>query len=110
MNITSKIFFGNDRLSAFSEKIISGDSGGPLICETDGSPVLYGITSWGYGCALEGYPGVYAKVSAFSRWAEKTMEERSTFVTADTSTIPTTYKHVKSESTKVQEETISSST
>jgi len=36
-----------------------GDSGGPL---THGD-YLAGIVSWGRGCALAGYPGVYARVS-----------------------------------------------
>ncbi|GJQ74674.1 hypothetical protein Trydic_g21526 [Trypoxylus dichotomus] len=35
-----------------------GDSGGPLIC--NGTQV--GIVSWGTGCALEDFPGVYASV------------------------------------------------
>ncbi|XP_071849294.1 enteropeptidase-like [Apostichopus japonicus] len=46
-----------------------GDSGGPLVCR--GSQlnfVLTGITSWGYRCAQEGYPGVYTKVDVFYDW------------------------------------------
>lgn len=39
-----------------------GDSGGPLFVETNSGPVQVGITSWGIGCAAEGYPGVYARV------------------------------------------------
>ena len=27
-----------------------GDSGGPFVCIENNQPVLYGITSWGYGC------------------------------------------------------------
>ena len=27
-----------------------GDSGGPFICVEGDQPVLYGVTSWGYGC------------------------------------------------------------
>ncbi|KAL3477288.1 trypsin-like cysteine/serine peptidase domain-containing protein [Aspergillus californicus] len=38
-----------------------GDSGGPLV--SDG--VLIGITSWGNGCAREGYPGVYSSPAYF---------------------------------------------
>lgn len=41
-----------------------GDSGGPL---SSGS-VLYGVVSWGNGCALKDYPGVYAQVSAAIPW------------------------------------------
>jgi secreted trypsin-like serine protease len=39
-----------------------GDSGGPLIA----SGKLIGDTSWGRGCALAGYPGVYGKVAAYN--------------------------------------------
>ncbi|KAM3964216.1 trypsin, alkaline B [Aphomia sociella] len=42
-----------------------GDSGGPLAHQGD---ILVGITSWGYGCAHEYYPGVNARVSAYSEW------------------------------------------
>nr|DAA64574.1 TPA_exp: trypsin 2B [Locusta migratoria] len=46
-----------------------GDSGGPLV---SGS-TQYGIVSWGYGCAVEGYPGVYANVPSARSWiTEKT--------------------------------------
>jgi len=46
-----------------------GDSGGPLYRRaTDGSLIVAGITSWGYGCALDGRPGVYGNVSFFADW------------------------------------------
>lgn len=41
-----------------------GDSGGPLFVQTNSGPQQLGVTSWGIGCAAEGYPGVYARVSS----------------------------------------------
>ena len=41
---------------------IQGDSGGPLVYLQGGRAEVYGVTSWGWGCASSGYPGVYADV------------------------------------------------
>jgi secreted trypsin-like serine protease len=51
-----------------------GDSGGPLFIKADGSPVVVGIVSWGMGCASEGYPGVYTRVSEFKSWLASILE------------------------------------
>ena len=46
-----------------------GDSGGPLAClSSSGIPVLFGITSCGYGCAKPSKPGIYTRVSHYLKW------------------------------------------
>ncbi|XP_078594360.1 trypsin-like [Branchiostoma floridae x Branchiostoma japonicum] len=41
-----------------------GDSGGPVVR----SGMVYGVVSWGYGCAERNYPGVYTKVNRYASW------------------------------------------
>ena len=43
-----------------------GDSGGPMFAKADSNYTQIGITSFGFGCAVAGYPGVYAEVNASS--------------------------------------------
>jgi hypothetical protein len=47
-----------------------GDSGGPIIKKNGGGDVQVGVVSWGIGCALDEFPGVYSKVSEVSGWIE----------------------------------------
>lgn len=58
-----------------------GDSGGPLMLRAmrgeENAPrldeVQIGIVSWGLGCAEEGHPGVYTRVSAYLDWIRRAM-------------------------------------
>ena len=63
-----------------------GDSGGPLVCvDENNHAILYGIVSWGYGCAFDGYPGIYAKVSAVVDWIYATTDGANVTTTQSSS-------------------------
>lgn len=46
-----------------------GDSGGPFVVPDGfGGYKIAGVVSWGAGCGVPGYPGLYARVSHFEEW------------------------------------------
>ena len=58
-----------------------GDSGGPLITKDDdnnGAATLVGVVSWGFGCAVEDQPGIYAEVAHFLDWIDENVDDLNT--------------------------------
>ena len=64
--------FNDPNILDDNEDSCQGDSGGPLfkeiIYENKIYYILIGLTSWGYGCGLEKYGGVYTKCSQYTQW------------------------------------------
>ncbi|XP_063072784.1 chymotrypsin-like elastase family member 1 [Engraulis encrasicolus] len=54
-----------------------GDSGSPMTCTVNGTPVVYGIASFvsAEGCSTPKKPTVFTRISAFTEWIETTMKE-----------------------------------
>lgn len=50
-----------------------GDSGGPLTTKVGSNYFQIGVVSWGYGCALDDAPGVYARVTNQLTWIKDNM-------------------------------------
>eukprot|EP00548_Thalassiothrix_antarctica_P018789 CAMPEP_0194179690 /NCGR_PEP_ID=MMETSP0154-20130528/13105_1 /TAXON_ID=1049557 /ORGANISM="Thalassiothrix antarctica, Strain L6-D1" /LENGTH=746 /DNA_ID=CAMNT_0038895123 /DNA_START=187 /DNA_END=2424 /DNA_ORIENTATION=- len=80
-NYRGQIF--DDMLCAGSDvgkDACQGDSGGPLIVprnSDDDDDLLVGVVSWGYGCAVSYFPGVYSRTSFDVDWIRKEVCEKS---------------------------------
>ena len=56
-----------------------GDSGGPLVVprsSTDATAIIYGVVSWGDGCAHPYAPGLYSRVANYLDWIQSYMKSQ----------------------------------
>lgn len=67
------IFLMNISFYPHISSACQGDSGGPVVVvdEQTKVPTVIGVVSWGKGCALKGYPGVYSRVLAVRPWIQE---------------------------------------
>ncbi len=57
-----------------------GDSGGPMVRNEAGEDgklrwYLVGVVSYGFKCAVPGWPGVYTRVSEYDQWIREVIRE-----------------------------------
>uniref|UniRef100_A0A1A9W879 CLIP domain-containing serine protease n=1 Tax=Glossina brevipalpis TaxID=37001 RepID=A0A1A9W879_9MUSC len=68
--ITSQLCAGGE----FSKDSCDGDSGGPLMRKLNNRWYLEGVVSFGHYCGLQGWPGVYTRVSDYIDWIQQTVQ------------------------------------
>ncbi|KAL2084742.1 hypothetical protein ACEWY4_020260 [Coilia grayii] len=60
------------------EDSCTGDSGGAFAFEQDGRFWAGGMVSWGLDCGKPGYYGVYTRISKYTDWINRIMDNRYT--------------------------------
>lgn len=67
-DVTSNMFCAG--VEAFDKDSCQGDSGGPIVVADNTGTGFFqaGVVSWGNGCAVNGYPGVYTRLSQYGDW------------------------------------------
>jgi secreted trypsin-like serine protease len=80
------------RYKLFVLDTCQGDSGGPLMVFTTSEQwVIVGMTSYGYGCAIPEYSGVYTRVVAYLDWIDQFVNTSDTSLYASSSSAHTLF-------------------
>jgi hypothetical protein len=61
-----------------------GDSGGPMVRKDNEAGFLYGVVSFGIGCATDDFSGVYTRTSRFLGWIYDTTLGAGSAIVSDT--------------------------
>ncbi|KAA3671373.1 uncharacterized protein DEA37_0014562 [Paragonimus westermani] len=51
------------------------DSGSPLMCRSSGQWYVMGVISFGYKCAMPGFPGIHTRVADYVPWIKSVVKE-----------------------------------
>merc|ERR1712021_62204 len=78
------------RVPAITNAQCNEDSGGPFVCNDGGKAVIAGVVSWGNGCALADFPGVYARTTYVLDWIKSQMGSDGTAPPPTTTAPPPT--------------------
>ena len=78
--ITDSVICAGSPKGKKGQDACQGDSGGPLFSKgkSPKDDVVYGITSFGEGCARQGVPGGYTNIAKYYDWIQKIISSEKT--------------------------------
>lgn len=63
--------------SWFLSLLFQGDSGSPLVCESDNTWTQVGLVSWGINCDQVPVPSVYTDITEYNEWVRYVLSQAS---------------------------------
>ncbi|XP_034339609.1 serine protease 43-like [Arvicanthis niloticus] len=62
---------------SFHRSFSQGDSGNPLVCESDNTWTQVGIMSWGSSCGQVPVPSIYTDITEYNQWVRYVLSQAS---------------------------------